>query len=134
MRSRTVLIVDDDANIRSMVRICLESDGYLVRQAVNGADALEQMQREAPDVVLIDLAMPAMDGMTTLAEIRNFWPNHPPRIIVISAFGTLKNGIDAIRLGAADFLQKPFTPDDLRISLASVLPTEKEAGNDFTSD
>jgi DNA-binding response OmpR family regulator len=123
-KAASVLIVDDDTNIRTSVRLCLEEDGYAVRQAVNGADALEQIHREPPDLVLLDLAMPVMDGMTVLAEIRNLWPRHQTRVIVITAHSSVKTAIDAIRLGASDFLEKPFIPADLRMSIESVLRQE----------
>jgi CheY-like chemotaxis protein len=124
MQPARILIVDDDSSIRTSVRLCLETAGYVVEQATQGADALEFIHRVAPDLVLLDLAMPVMDGMTVLAEIRTLFPKHPPRIVVITAHGSVKAAIQAVRLGASDFLEKPFTPDELRQSVASVLHAE----------
>jgi DNA-binding response OmpR family regulator len=121
MQPARILIVDDDPNTRTNLRLCLETAGYLVEQAQHGADALELIHHARPDVVLLDLAMPVMDGMTVLAEIRSLFPKQPPRIIVITAHGSVKTAIQAVRLGANDFLEKPFTPDELRQSVSSVL-------------
>src|SRR5450432_2474023 len=121
MSSPTVLVVDDEANIRNSVRMCLEETGYLVLQASNGSEALEQITKDAPDLMLLDLAMPVFDGMSVLAEMHKLWAHYPTRVIVVTAHGSVKTAIQAIRLGASDFLEKPFSPEDLRLSVASVL-------------
>lgn len=121
MSSPKILVVDDEANIRTSVRLCLEGDGYVVQQAGNGSEALQQIVRDPPDLMLLDLAMPVMDGMTVLAEMRNLWARYPTRVVVVTAHGSVKTAIQAIRLGASDFLEKPFIPEDLRLSVASVL-------------
>jgi DNA-binding response OmpR family regulator len=117
----TVLVVDDEANIRNSVRMCLEGAEYGVREACNGSEALERVYQAPPDVMLLDLAMPVMDGMTVLAELSNLWSRFPTRVIVVTAHGSVKTAITAVRLGASDFLEKPFSPDELRASVASVL-------------
>jgi DNA-binding response OmpR family regulator len=124
MSSPTILVVDDEANIRTTVRLCLEGAGYVVRQASNGSEAMQQLERDVPDLMLLDLAMPVMDGMFVLAEMHNLWTRYPTRVIVVTAHGSVKTAIQAIRLGASDFLEKPFSPDDLRLSVASVLREE----------
>jgi DNA-binding response OmpR family regulator len=121
MATPTILVVDDEANIRTSVRLCLENEGYVVRQATNGSEALEQVVQDPPDLMLLDLSMPVMDGMMVLAEMRSLWARYPTRVIVVTAYGSVKTAIQAIRLGASDFLEKPFVPDDLRLSVASVL-------------
>jgi DNA-binding response OmpR family regulator len=121
MQAARILVVDDDQNIRTMVRTCLEKAGYNVELAVHGADALEFIHRAWVDLVLLDLAMPIMDGMTALAEIRALFERKRPRVVVMTAHGSVKTAIEALRLGASDFLEKPFMPDDLRQSVASVL-------------
>ncbi|HMB95573.1 MAG TPA: response regulator [Tepidisphaeraceae bacterium] len=121
MSSPTVLVVDDEANIRKSVRMCLEEAGYVVLQASNGSEALEQITKDAPDLMLLDLAMPVFDGMSVLAEMHKLWAHYPTRVIVVTAHGSVKTAIQAIRLGASDFLEKPFSPEDLRLSIASVL-------------
>jgi len=121
MRSPTILVVDDEANIRMSVRLCLEEAGYVVRLASNGSEALELIAHDAPDLVLLDLAMPIIDGMFVLAEMHKLWARYPTRVIVVTAHGSVKTAIQAIRLGASDFLEKPFSPEELRASIASVL-------------
>ncbi len=121
MNGQKILIVDDEPNIRSMVRLCLEGAGYVVHEASNGSVALEIVASDCPDLMLLDLAMPVMDGMTVLAEMRSLWPRYPTRVVVITAHGSVKTAIQAIRLCASDFLEKPFVPEDLRLSVASVL-------------
>lgn len=125
MSAPTILIVDDESNIRTSVRLCLEEAGYVVRQACNGGEALEQIAKESPDLMLLDLAMPVIDGMTVLAEMHSQWAHYPTRVIVITAHGSVKTAIQAIRLGASDFLEKPFSPEDLRLSIASVLKEDR---------
>ena len=117
----TVLVVDDDANIRATVRLCLEADGYAVDQAADGGAALGRIRRDPPDLVLLDLAMPRMDGMALLGRLNQQWPRPPSRVVVMTANGSVQAAVQAVRLGASDFLEKPFTPDDLRLSVASVL-------------
>jgi DNA-binding response OmpR family regulator len=121
MRPSRILVVDDDQNIRNSIRLCLEAEGYEVAQAINGADALEQIHRDPPDAVLLDLAMAGMDGMTVLAELHTLWPKCPTRVVVITAHGSVKTAMEAVRLGASDFLEKPFLPEDIRRSVSSVL-------------
>jgi DNA-binding NtrC family response regulator len=116
-----VLVVDDDANIRTAVRICLETDGYTVIHANDGAIGLDRVRRESPDLVLLDLAMPRMDGIALLTAFGREWRLPPCRVIVMTAHGSVRTAVQAIRLGASDYLEKPFTPDDLRLSVASVL-------------
>jgi CheY-like chemotaxis protein len=121
MQSPRILIVDDDNNIRTMVRVCLEQEGYILEEAANGSQALELIHETNPDLVLLDLAMPVMDGMTLLAEIRSLLPERRIRVIVMTAHGSVQTAIGAVRLGASDFLQKPLTPVEIRQSVASVL-------------
>src|SRR5450755_3429244 len=94
-----ILIVDDDANIRTSVRLCLEATGYTVEQAINGGDALEKIHASPPDLVLLDLAMPVLDGMTVLAELRALLWRQSPRAIVMTAHGSVRTAIQAVRLG-----------------------------------
>ena len=121
MDTKRILIVDDDANIQRMLRVCLEGSGYAVDQATDGARALEAISQAPPDLVLLDLAMPVLDGMTVLADLRSMLPKGNTRVIVMTAHGSVRSAMQAVRLGAADFLEKPFKPDELRQSVASVL-------------
>jgi DNA-binding response OmpR family regulator len=136
MNAATILVVDDEANIRMSVRACLEGAGYIVLEARNGSDALTQLATHPPDLMLLDLAMPVMDGLSVLAELQNLWDRYPTRVVVVTAHGSVKTAIQAVRLGASDFLEKPFLPEDLRLSVASVLresaSDEPESGEGYS--
>lgn len=125
-----ILIVDDDRNIQTMLRVCLESSDYAVEQATDGAQALEMIHRDHPDLVLLDLAMPVLDGMSVLADLRMLLTARSTRVIVMTAHGSIRSAIQAVRLGAADFLEKPFKPAELRQSVASVLNEAPAASQD----
>jgi len=118
--SRRVLVVDDETNIRRMMRLTLESDGYAVEDAEDGAKGLELFGDGSRfDAVLLDQKMPGMDGIETLRQIRRRAPD--ARVVMITAFGTIELAVDAMKAGATDFLRKPLTPDTLRGALAAAL-------------
>jgi CheY-like chemotaxis protein len=121
MTPSKILVVDDEPNIKTMVRVCLSSEGYDISLASNGREALEMLNKQPVDLLLIDLAMPVMDGMTVLRQLHDTPHRAALRIIVMTAHGSVRAAVQAVRLGAMDFLEKPFSPDDLRISVASVL-------------
>ncbi|HZK82233.1 MAG TPA: response regulator [Humisphaera sp.] len=121
MKPTTVLVVDDETNIRLMLRTTLETEGYRVQQAVDGREALKAIEREVPDVMILDLSMPVLDGMGVLQELKNVRPEKKPRIIVLTAYGSISTAVKATRLGAMDFLEKPVSPDEVRESVAGVL-------------
>jgi DNA-binding response OmpR family regulator len=131
MEAKRILVADDDRGIQQMLRVCLEGAGYSVEQAIDGAQALESIHRMTPDVVLLDLAMPVLDGMTVLADLRSMLPESGMRVIVMTAHGSVRSAIQAVRLGAADFLEKPFKPEELRQSVGSVL-SDPVAGDSAT--
>lgn len=116
-----ILIVDDEKNIRLTVGYALEA--YDVTTAVNGEDALQQLQENPADLVLLDLRMPGMDGLEVLTHIARDYPQ--TRVVILTAHGTVENAIDAMKLGAIDFVQKPFTPQELRTVVEEVLSRQK---------
>lgn len=126
MRNAQILIVDDEANIRLMLKTALESEGYVVREASNGQEALEAISVERPDLALLDLSMPVMDGMAVLEKLHDEPASDRPRVIVLTAYGSIAKAVKAVRLGASDFLEKPATPEDVRLSVASVLAESRE--------
>ena len=133
--SARLLIVDDEPNIRLMLRTVLVCHGYVVAEAGSGREALEAIKRESVDLMLLDLNMPELDGIAVLRELRLWPPLERPRVIVLTAYGSIPLAVEATRLGAADFLEKPVTPEDLRLSVAGVLscPREPLAEPDPTS-
>jgi two-component system, NtrC family, sensor kinase len=101
----TILMVDDDAAIRTGFALGLEDCGYRLLQANNGRQGLEVFELEKPDLVLLDLRMPEMDGLELLQHLKQRSPDTP--LIVISGTGMIEDAIEAIRYGAWDFLCKP---------------------------
>lgn len=114
----SVLIVDDEPNIRRMVGALLAAEGYDVRDAPNGATGLALVEAVEPDVALIDLMMPGdMDGLGLLARLRERRPDLP--VVMMSGRAALADAVRATRLGAFTFLEKPLTPEGVLLALAS---------------
>ena len=114
----SVLIVDDEPNIRRMVGALLAAEGYDVRDAANGATGLALVEAVEPDVALIDLMMPGdMDGLGLLARLRERRPDLP--VVMMSGRAALADAVRATRLGAFTFLEKPLTPEGVLLALAS---------------
>ncbi|HSH46910.1 MAG TPA: sigma-54 dependent transcriptional regulator, partial [Longimicrobiales bacterium] len=105
----SVLIVDDEANIRRMLRGLLEAEGYHVAEAADGGAGVESAATGDPDVVLMDLAMPRLDGMTALQRLAERRPEIP--VVMMSGRATLKDAVEATRLGAFHFIEKPLAPE-----------------------
>ena len=133
MPNERILVVDDQKNIRFTVAQALDPLGYDVRAAVNGDDAFRQLEGGDPvDLLLLDLKMPGMSGMEVLAKAVEKYPHI--KTIIISAHGSVDNAVEAMKLGARDFLQKPFTPQELRQAVSNVLKApETEEAEDFDS-
>ena len=116
----SVLIVDDEPNIRRMVGALLTSEGYEVRDAAEGAVGLARAAESVPDVVLLDLMMPGeLDGLATLARLRESVPDVP--VIMMSGKAGLSDAVKATKLGAFNFLEKPLSPEGVLLALASAL-------------
>jgi two-component system nitrogen regulation response regulator NtrX len=111
-----VLIVDDEPNIRRMLSSLLEAEGHSIRTAGDGAAALLALDAEEPDVVLLDLALPGVDGLTVLHTIRERWPELP--VVMMSGRATLSDAVRATRIGAFHFLEKPLAPEALLLALS----------------
>jgi two-component system nitrogen regulation response regulator NtrX len=116
----SVLIVDDEPNIRRMVGALLTSEGYEVRDAAEGTVALARIAESCPDVVLLDLMIPGeLDGLATLARLRESVPDVP--VIMMSGKAGLSDAVKATKLGAFNFLEKPLSPEGVLLALASAL-------------
>jgi DNA-binding response OmpR family regulator len=93
--------------------------GYEIKTAINGEDALKQLDKDGVDLILLDLSMPGMSGMEVLHRVVE---KHPAtRVIIITAHGTIDNAVEAMKLGAIDFIQKPFAPPEIRELVTKVL-------------
>ncbi len=106
--SKTVLVVDDAAFMRMMIRDILAKEGYVIHEAVNGRDAVEKYAELKPDLVTMDITMPEVDGISALRSIREADPG--ARVLMVSAMGQQKMIVEALEAGALDFLVKPFQP------------------------
>ncbi|MBQ8982870.1 MAG: response regulator [Lachnospiraceae bacterium] len=108
--AKNILICDDAAFMRMMIKDILTKNGYnVVAEAENGAKAVEKYQETKPDLVLMDITMPEMDGIQALKKIKSMDPN--ASVIMCSAMGQQAMVIESIQSGARDFIVKPFQPD-----------------------
>lgn len=122
MEKKPILVVDDEKNIRLTMVHALELLEIPVQTAVNGEEALQMLGSNVFSLVFLDLKMPGMDGMEVLRHIQNHWPG--TRVIIITAHGTIESAVEAMKLGAVDFIQKPFSPGEIRDLATLVLKRE----------
>ena len=117
--SANFLVVDDEEVMRDSCRQVLSSLGVSVRTAKDGIEGLDAVRDEAFDVVILDLRMPGMDGMELLKRIKEESPG--TIVIVITGYATVESAVEAMKMGAYDYLPKPFTPDEMRAVIARAL-------------
>jgi DNA-binding NtrC family response regulator len=118
---RTILIADDEANLRKVLAAMLRREGYEVLTASDGGEALELLQRCSVDVVLTDLKMPKVDGMELLKKVLADFEGIP--VVMLTAHGTVDTAVNAMKLGAFDYLSKPFDKDELRLVIKKAAAT-----------
>jgi two-component system chemotaxis response regulator CheY len=106
--SSTILVVDDAAFMRMMIRDILAREGYVIHEAVNGRDAVDKYEELRPDLVTLDITMPEMNGLDALRIIKA--ADKDARVLMVSAMGQQKMIVEALEAGAMDFLVKPFQP------------------------
>jgi DNA-binding NtrC family response regulator len=131
MNAKSILIVDDEKNIRTTLSQALEVLNLPVQSAVNGEEALKMLSEDEFSVVLLDLKMQGMSGMDVLKEIQNEFPY--TKVIIITAHGTIDCAVEAMKLGATDFVQKPFSLEEIRTLVKKVLERDEIVESD-TSD
>jgi len=119
MTKAHVLVVDDEESIRKTLRLCLESAGYTVTLAPSGEAGLAAARRNPPDLALIDLRLGGIDGLTVTRTLAQEAPG--TAVVVMTAFATIDNAVEAMRAGAADYLPKPFTPAAVKHVVSRVL-------------
>lgn len=129
-----LLVVDDDAHIRELVKVFLQNEGLEVIEAMDGVDALSKLDTEKVDMVVMDIMMPNMDGWALCEEIRSFNTDLP--ILMLTAKGETAQKIKGFHLGTDDYLVKPFEPAELIVRVKSILKRYRislsqvvEAGN-----
>ena len=120
MHPAKILIIDDEKDIRSLMQEILTEEGYEIHTAANGSQGLKAWQKQLPDLVFLDVWMPDMDGVSLLKQMKQQPGTQQSQVIMMSGHGTIETAIEATRLGAYDFLEKP-------LSLAKLLVTAERA-------
>ena len=126
MAADRIMVVDDDQNIQLVLKYRLEREGYHVLLAGDGVDALEKVKAEKPDLIILDLAMPSMDGFGFLEEIRGNGRASSVPVIVLTAYGYESNRAKSLELGAVEFVTKPFSPRQLVAEVWKILGAKKK--------
>ena len=114
-----ILVVDDEKKIRHILQLMLGREGFRTEQAENGKEALDILKQKRFDMVITDLKMPKMDGMSLLEEVKKIDPDFP--IVVITAYGTIENAVEAMQKGAIDYITKPFEEEKILITVKRCL-------------
>ena len=119
-----LLIIDDEPHIRQMMRLTLEASGYEVDEAADGRGRAGRASATAReyDAVVLDQKMPGLDGLETLRRIKERAPD--ACVLMVTAFASIELAVDAMRLGATDFLRKPMTPEMLRSAVAAAIASQ----------
>ena len=118
MTSPSVLIVDDEPPIRRLLRTSLSAQGWRVAEAANAAEAMAQLARREPDVIILDLGLPDRDGLDVVREVRE---TSSVPIVVLSSRDAERTKLDALELGADDYVTKPFDMNELMARLRAAL-------------
>ncbi|MCZ7383532.1 MAG: response regulator [Candidatus Methanoperedens sp.] len=116
---KDILVIEDDRKMRDGLVEILKDEGFNVESAENGQSGLDKLRKKDFDIVLTDLMMPVMGGMEVLREIKRTKPK--TSVIIITAFGTIENAVDAIKVGASDYITKPFKIDEIQTKIRKVL-------------
>jgi len=114
-----IMIVDDDAFIRELIQTLLKNNGFDVCEAIDGRDALSKITIENPELIIIDVMMPNMDGFELCRKLRQYYDNLP--IIILTAKSELYNKVKGFELGTDDYLTKPFESDELILRVKALL-------------
>ena len=123
MEDKRILVIDDEENMRHMLAVLLEKEGYQVDNAADGKQGLDLASESFYDLILCDLKMPVMDGMAFLENFQDM--QLESTIIVMSAYGTLDTAIEAMKRGAYDYVSKPFKPDEIMLTLRKAEERER---------
>ena len=122
MKAR-ILVVDDEAEIRRSVRMILEYEGYDVLEASSGPEGIAMIERDTPDLVFLDIKMPGLDGLEALQKIRQ--TNETLPVVIISGHGTVSTAVEATKLGAFDFIEKPLASERVLVTIRNALDSTR---------
>src|SRR3977135_3997016 len=124
MPKSRILVIDDEAAIRDSLKMTLEYEGYEFIGAATGQEGLTLVEREGPDLILLDVKMPGMDGIEVLERLRSL--NDAVPVVVVSGHGTISTAVEATKKGAFDFIEKPFARERVLVSRANrVAPSHR---------
>jgi DNA-binding NtrC family response regulator len=121
----SVLVMEDEFNVAKAIEMVLREEGYKVITAMNGQDALEQFQGKSFDLLVADLRLPDVNGMDVIRKVRTDWPD--TAVIVITGYPGVDTAVEAMKLGALDYLPKPFTEEELTEVINSALESKGKA-------
>ncbi|RLB25070.1 MAG: hypothetical protein DRG66_08385 [Deltaproteobacteria bacterium] len=123
MTKKRILIIEDEANMRHMLEVLLGKSGYEVKIATDGQEGLDAIERERFHFILCDIKMPRMDGMAFLKSAKEKLID--TTVIMMSAYGTVDTAIEAMKLGAYDYISKPFKTDEVLLTLKKAEERER---------
>ncbi len=119
---KRILIVEDEENTRQALSRLLVREGFLVDSVSNGCEALTYLRRQSVNLIVTDMKMPQMDGMTFLRELNKNFPRS--NVIMITAYGGVESYLEAMNLGAFEYINKPVQIEELKIIMRKILETE----------
>ena len=121
---KNILVVDDDMSVRTTFSSVLRQEGYRVTAVKNGYEAIKAIDEESFDLALVDLRMPGMDGIEVLEKIKTRRPQ--TRVIIFTGYGSITTAVEAMRKGATDYLNKPFSPHELKAGVKKALENGRD--------
>jgi DNA-binding NtrC family response regulator len=124
MSKGRILVIDDESIVRKSCNRALSPEGYEVTVSQSGVEALRILEEESFDLVLTDLKMPDIDGIEVLKKIKERWPQ--TEVIIITGYQTVDTAVKSIKLGAFDYIEKPFTPDALVAAVGNAMASRKK--------
>lgn len=122
--SAQILLIDDDHNLRQTLSIILRREGYLVAEAATASEGLKKLGNASFELILLDLKLPDMDGLAALPQIHQLCPDTP--VLILTAYATLESAIEAVRLGARDYILKPIDPPYILTRAREILDEQAE--------
>lgn len=130
--NKSILIIDDEKNIRMTLEKALSGAGYEVESAINGENGLQKLKDEEYPVILLDMNLPGINGIEVLRKLNEFDFN--TRVIMITGYGNVETAVEAMKLGAVDYLRKPFKPEEIKDLVEEVFRRYKLESEDYEAE